>query len=301
MQFTGSTATGRAIAVRAAQRLIPCSLELGGKDAMIVLNDADVDRAVGGALWGGFFNSGQTCTAVERVYVEDGIYDEFVSKLTGRASTLRHGPDTVAGTSEVGAMANQKQVAIVQAQVDEAVERRATLATGGSAGGRLGSWFEPTVLLDVDQSMQIMHAETFGPTLPVMRVRDADEAITLANDSEYGLSATIWTKNRRRGEQLARRIEAGAVNVNDVFSNVISPGVPMAGWGNSGVGARYGGAQGLLRFCRPQAITAPRLTTAVDELLWYPYSLKKSQLAARIVRFAVGRGRRRFIHLSEDR
>ena len=301
VQFTGSTATGRAIAVRAAQRLIPCSLELGGKDAMIVLNDANLDRAVGGALWGGFFNSGQVCTSVERVYVEDGIYDEFVSKLTERAGKLRQGPDTVAGTSEVGAMANEAQVRIVASHVDDAVAHGATVATGGSAGARAGSWFEPTVLLDVDQSMRIMREETFGPTLPVMRVRDADEAISLANDSAYGLSATIWTKSRRGGERLARRVAAGAVNVNDVFSNVISPTVPMAGWGNSGVGARFGGAQGLLRFCRPQAITAPRLTTPADELLWYPYSPKKGQLAARIVRFAVGRGKRRFIHRSEGR
>jgi acyl-CoA reductase-like NAD-dependent aldehyde dehydrogenase len=294
VQFTGSTATGRAIAVRAAERLIPCSLELGGKDAMIVLADADVDRAVGGALWGGFFNSGQVCTSVERVYVEDGVYDEFVSKLVDRAGKLRHGPDGVAGESEVGAMATDAQVGIVASHVDDAVAHGARVATGGSAGKRAGLWFEPTVLLDVDQSMRIMQEETFGPTLPVMRVRDADEAIAQANDSAYGLSATIWTKSRRRGQYLARLVEAGAVNVNDVFANVISPTVPMAGWGNSGVGARFGGAQGLLRFCRTQAITAPRITTPADELLWYPYSLKKSALAARVVRFAVGRGKRRF-------
>lgn len=296
VQFTGSTATGRVIAVRAAERLIPCSLELGGKDAMIVLADADVDRAVGGALWGGFFNSGQVCTSVERVYVEDGIYDEFVAKLTERAGVLRHGPDTVAGVSEVGAMANDDQVRIVKAQVDDAVEHGAKVVTGGSSGGRAGSWFEPTVLVDVDQSMTIMREETFGPTLPVMRVRDADDAVAKANDSEYGLSATVWTKDRRRGEKLAGRVAAGAVNVNDMFANVISPSVPMAGWGSSGVGARFGGAQGLLRFCRTQAITAPRFATPADELLWYPYSLKKSQLAARVVRFAVGRGRRRLIN-----
>jgi acyl-CoA reductase-like NAD-dependent aldehyde dehydrogenase len=296
VQFTGSTATGRAIAVRAAERLVPCSLELGGKDAMIVLADADVDRAVGGALWGGFFNSGQVCTSVERVYVEDGVYDEFVAKLTERAGALRHGPDTVAGDSEVGAMATDGQVRIVQAHVDDAVEHGARVVTGGSSGLRTGAWFEPTVLLDVDHSMKIMREETFGPTLPIMRVRDADDAVTKANESDYGLSATIWTKDRRRGERLARRVRAGAVNVNDVFANVINPSVPMAGWGDSGLGARYGGAQGLLRFCRTQAITAPRLSTPADELLWYPYSPAKSRLAARVVRLAVARGRRRLVN-----
>lgn len=293
VQFTGSTATGRTIATRAADRLIPCSLELGGKDAMIVLDDADVNRAVEGALWGGFFNSGQVCTSVERVYVQEGVYDDFVSRLAGRAKQIRQGADGVAGDSEVGAMVNDAQTAIVQSHVDDAVARGARVLVGGSTAGGKGSWFEPTVLVDVDHSMQIMREETFGPTLPVMKVRDADDAIAKANDSDYGLSASIWTRTRRRGEQLARRVEAGAVNVNDMFTNVISPTVPMSGWRSSGVGARFGGAQGLLRFCRAQAITASRLPTPADGLLWYPYSLEKSRVAARVVRMAVGRGRRR--------
>ncbi len=295
VQFTGSTATGRKIAERAGQRLIPCSLELGGKDAMIVLDDADVDRAVNGALWGGFFNSGQVCTSVERVYVQDGVYDTFVSKLTDKARALRQGIDGVAGDNEVGAMANDTQVGIVASHVDDAVDRGAKALTGGAAGARGGSWYAPTVLVDVDHGMRIMREETFGPTLPVMKVRDADEAVRLANDSPYGLSATVWTRNRRRGSQLARRIEAGAVNVNDMFTNVISPQVPMSGWHDSGVGARFGGAHGLLRFCRTQAITVSRVAPK-DELLWYPYSPAKSRRAAAVVRFAVGRGRRRLTY-----
>ena len=299
VQFTGSTRTGRAIAVRAAERLIPCSLELGGKDPMIVLDDADLEHAVGGALWGGLFGSGQTCTAVERIYVQDGIYDRFVARLVERAAGLRHGTDAVAGGSEVGAMASDAQVAIVSSHVEDAVARGARVLTGGRPGlagadaPSSGSWFPPTVLVDVDHSMLVMREETFGPTLPVMRVADEDEAVALANDSSYGLSASVFTGDRRRGERIARRLEVGAVNINDVFTNVISPPVPMSGWRSSGLGARFGGAQGLLRYCRTQAVTASRVATPADELLWYPYRPGKSRLAARVVRLAVGRGRRR--------
>ncbi len=301
VQFTGSTATGRAIGMRAAERLIPCSLELGGKDPMIVLEDADVPRAVAGALWGGIFNAGQVCTSVERVYVHADIYQPFVTELAARAGKLRQGPDTVAGTMEVGAMSDPRQVAIVRDHVGDAVARGARVLTGAGTADRAGSWIAPTVLVDVDHSMRIMQEETFGPTLPVMRVRDEDEAVALANDSAYGLSATVWTRDRRRGERVARRLEVGAVNVNDVFTNVISPPLPMGGWRDSGLGARYGGAQGLLRFCRAQGVTSPRLATRADQLLWYPYSPGKSRLAAAFVRFAVGRGRRRLARPEANR
>jgi len=296
VQFTGSTATGREIAKRAAERLIPCSLELGGKDPMIVLEDADVSRAVAGALWGGLFNAGQVCTSVERVYVHSDVYEPFVTELAARAGKLRQGADTVAGTMEVGAMSDPRQVGIVRDHVDDAVARGARLLTVADATSnqRAGSWVAPTVLVDVDHSMRIMREETFGPTLPIMRVRDEDEAVALANDSAFGLSATVWTRDHQRGERVARRLEVGAVNVNDVFSNVISPAIPMGGWRDSGMGARFGGAQGLLRFCRAQGVTSPRLATRADQLLWYPYSPRKSRLAAAVVRFAVGRGRRRF-------
>ncbi len=295
VQFTGSTATGRVIAEQAAKRLIPCSLELGGKDPMIVLEDADVPRAAAGALWGGVFNAGQVCTSVERVYVHTDVYEPFVTELVGRAGRLRQGADAVAGTMEVGAMSDPRQVGVVRDHVDDALARGARLLTAPDAAleQRAGSWVAPAVLVDVDHSMRIMREETFGPTLPVMRVRDEDEAVALANDSAFGLSATVWTRDRRRGERVARRLEVGAVNVNDVFTNVISPTVPMGGWGDSGLGARFGGAQGLLRFCRAQSVTAPRLATRADQLLWYPYSPRRSRVAGAIVRFAVARGRRR--------
>jgi acyl-CoA reductase-like NAD-dependent aldehyde dehydrogenase len=295
VQFTGSTDTGRAIAKRAAERLIPCSLELGGKDPMIVLEDADVTRAAAGALWGGMFNAGQVCTSVERVYVHTDVYEQFVAELGSRVGKLRQGMDSIAGTMEVGAMADPRQVTLVHDHVQDALARGAHLLNPADTPGvpRTGSWLAPTVLVDVDHSMQIMREETFGPTLPVMRVRDENEAVELANDSTYGLSATVWTRDHRRGERVARRLEVGAVNINDVFSNVISPAIPMGGWRDSGLGARYGGAQGLLRFCRAQGITSSRVTTPADQLLWYPYSPGKSRIAGAVVRFAVGRGRRR--------
>ncbi|MGE0219063.1 aldehyde dehydrogenase family protein [Mycolicibacterium sp.] len=293
VQFTGSAATGRRIGQRAGARLIPCSLELGGKDAMIVLDDADLDRAVGGALWGGFFNTGQGCASVERVYVQDGIYDRFVTAVVERTEQLRQGSDSVAGDREVGAMITRAQVEIVDAHIQDAVDKGARILTGGTSTPTSGNWSPPTVLVDVDHSMACMRDETFGPTLPIMRVRDADEAIELANDSPYGLSASIWTKRRGYGERLARRLEVGAVNVNDVGANILNPAIPMAGWRQSGLGYRFGGAGGLLRFCRVQSISAARLTPAT-EIYWYPYSLARSQTAAKVLRFIVGRGRRRF-------
>src|SRR6201993_3893952 len=189
VMFTGSVNTGRRIAVAAAQRLIPCSLELGGKDAMIVCADADIDRAVDGALWGGYFNSGQICVSVERVYVEAPVYEEFVQKLVAGTKQLRQGFDAQHNYSvDVGAMANEQQLKIVARHVDDAVSKGAKVLVGGEADATRGYFYRPTVLVDVDHGMDCMREETFGPTLPVMKVRDVDEAIQLANDSRFGLS-----------------------------------------------------------------------------------------------------------------
>ena len=191
VQFTGSTATGRAVALRAAERLIPVSLELGGKDPMIVLADADLGRAANAAVYYAMQNAGQTCISVERVYVEDAVHDEFVRLLAERVASLRQGdPRGGPGTVDVGAMTTPAQVDVVAEHVRDAVTRGATVVAGGE---RDGAFFPPTVLTDVDHSMLAMREETFGPTLPVMRVRDAEEAIRLANDSDYGLAASVFT------------------------------------------------------------------------------------------------------------
>jgi len=293
VHFTGSTATGRKVAVACAERLIPYSLELGGKDPAVVLADADLERAANGIVWGGMFNSGQACISVERVYVEAPVYDEFVAKLTDKVSRLRQGHDDDRYQFDVGAMATAAQRDIVRRHVDEAVAAGARVTTGGQPTG-VGTFFQPTVLADVDQSMSCMTEETFGPTLPVVNVADENEAIRLANQSTYGLSATVWTRDNARGERVARQLEAGAVNINDAMANGFSFALPMPGWKHSGVGSRNGGADGMLKYCRPQAITAPRVPTQSREMLWYPYSRRKFRVALSIVRAAASHGLRRF-------
>ena len=298
IQFTGSTRTGRTIAQRAAERLIPYSLELGGKDAMIVLADADLERAANAAVWGGMFNSGQTCTSVERVYVEEPVYDEFVELVVERVRRLRQRAPGQGYDTDIGALSSEAQLGIVERQVSEALANGARALVGGKRADVPGAFFEPTVLVDVDQSMLCMREETFGPTLPVMKVHDVDEAIRLANDSSYGLSASVWTRDRARGEHTARRLEAGAVNVNDMFANIFAIPLPQGGWKQSGVGARLGGAHGIRKYCRPQAVTATRLTPK-SELFWYPYTARRGKLGQRLLRLLLARdwnrrlGRRR--------
>ncbi|WP_040833005.1 aldehyde dehydrogenase family protein [Nocardia brevicatena] len=292
IQFTGSTETGRKIATACAERLVPYSMELGGKDPAIVLADADLDRAAHGITFGGMFNSGQVCISVERVYVEAPVYDEFVRKLTADVAALRQGRDGRTPTHDIGAMANESQVNIVQRHIDEAVAAGASVLVGGKRAG-VGTFFEPTVLVDVDHSMACMREETFGPTLPVMKVADEAEAIRLANDSPYGLSATVWTGDKARGERIARQLNAGAVNINDVFANLFNFALPMGGWGTSGVGARWGGAGGVRKYCRAKAITVPILPTQEKELTWFPYRLPKLLVALGAMRAASARGLRR--------
>jgi len=283
IQFTGSTATGRKIAARAGERLIPHSVELGGKDAMIVLDDADIDRAVGGAVWGGLWNSGQICVSVERIYVQEKVYDEFVAKLTNKVNGLRQGMDADGSfATEIGAMATENQVGIVEGHVNDAVRRGARTLTGGNRKPD-GLFFEPTVLTDVDHSMVCMREETFGPTLPVMKVKDDEEAIRLANDSPYGLSSSVFSTNRQRADRVARRLEAGAVNINSVLTATMLLVVPMGGWKSSGVGGRNGGAAGILKFCRRQAIISERFNLK-SEPHWYPYNPRMNRLQAGLVR-----------------
>jgi acyl-CoA reductase-like NAD-dependent aldehyde dehydrogenase len=294
VQFTGSTRTGRAIAARAGERLIPCGVELGGKDPAIVLADADLSRAANGIAWGALLNSGQACISVERVYVEAPVYDRFVALLTERVRSIRQGTDDGSYSADVGTLATEQQVEIVRNHVDDAVTNGATIATGGKATGS-GGFFEPTILLDVDHSMACMREETFGPTIPVMKVADQEEAIRLANDSQYGLSATVWTKDIGRGKDIARRLEVGGVNINDAYSNLFCFPLPHGGWKGSGLGSRLGGPQGIRKYCRQQAITTPRVPTMKNEVLWYPYTRRRGRTVAALLRLLVARDvRRRF-------
>ena len=197
IQFTGSDRTGRKVMARAAETLTPVSLELGGKDPMIVLSDADLDRAANAAAWGGMFNSGQVCISVERIYVEEPAYDEFVAKLTKEVGGLRQGADGRRPDKDVGAMTSPNQTAIVEDHVDDALANGARALTGGKRVEGPGDYFEPTVLVDVDHSMKVMRDETFGPVVGVMKVRDSEEALRLANDTRYGLSGSVFGEKER--------------------------------------------------------------------------------------------------------
>src|SRR4051812_33716244 len=210
IMFTGSTATGKKVMKTAADTLTPVSLELGGKDPLIVLADADVDRAANTALYYGMFNGGQTCISIERVYVEEPVYDEFVAKVTEKAKALRQGSGP-SGSIDVGSMTFPPQVDIVEKHVEDAKAKGARVLVGGERGTHDGGyWYEPTILVDVDHTMLAMTEETFGPTLPIMKVRDEEEAIRMANDSPYGLGASVFGKDTKHAEAVARRAEAGA-------------------------------------------------------------------------------------------
>ncbi|MSX01821.1 MAG: aldehyde dehydrogenase family protein [Actinobacteria bacterium] len=290
IMFTGSTATGRKVAVTAAERLIPCSLELGGKDPMIVLRDADIERAANSAVFFSMQNSGQTCISTERVYVEAPVYDEFVAKVTEKVNALRQGVGSGPGSVEVGAMTFPPQVDIVEGHVNGAVAQGARVLTGGKRGSGPGDFFEPTVLVDVDHSMAAMNEETFGPTLPIMKVEDAEEAIRLANDSEFGLAASVFTKDVERGEQIAKRVQAGAVCVNDAMINYVALELPMGGAKTSGIGSRHG-AGGIRKFCQQQSILISRFNPKRD-IHMFPYTETTTNRLGKLFGFLYGRGSR---------
>jgi acyl-CoA reductase-like NAD-dependent aldehyde dehydrogenase len=281
IQFTGSDRTGRKVMARAAETLTPVSLELGGKDPMIVLADADLERAANAAAWGGMFNSGQVCLSVERIYVEEPVYDEFVAKLTAAVGKLRQGADGKTPEKDVGAMTSPNQIGVVEDQVGDALANGARALIGGKRVAGLGDYFEPTVLVDVDHSMKVMREETFGPVVGVMKVRDSEEALRLANDTRYGLAASVFGE-KGRAERLARRVECGAVNVNDVISNYVAVDVPMGGWKESGIGFRHG-EHGIKKYCRPESIVATRFG-GKREPTWYPYTKSRRGLVNRIAR-----------------
>ena len=290
IMFTGSTEVGRKVMERAAKTLTPVGLELGGKDPMVVLADADLERAANAAVHYSMQNGGQTCISVERVYVEEPVYDEFVSKVERKVRGLRQGAPGGAGSIDVGAVTSPPQVDLIDEHVKDAVGKGARAPVGGRRGAGPGHFYEPTLLVDVDHSMDCMRQETFGPTLPVMKVHDADEAVRLANDSPYGLQASVWTKDVAKGERLARMIEAGVVSVNDHQLNYIALELPMGGWKESGLGSRHG-ADGIRKYTKKQALLITRLAPKRD-LHMLPYRQRTTKMVGRLLRVLYGRGKR---------
>jgi acyl-CoA reductase-like NAD-dependent aldehyde dehydrogenase len=291
IMFTGSTKTGRKVAEAAARRLIPASLELGGKDPMIVLSDADVERAANFATYYSMQNAGQTCISIERVYVEEPVYDEFVAKVSEKVRELRVGKPEGPGSVEVGAITFPPQMDTIKDHVADAIQKGARVLAGGNQTPGAGRFFEPTVLVDVDHTMKCMTEETFGPTLPIMKVRDADEAVRLANDSIYGLGASVFSKDTERGEAIARRLQAGAANVNDAMINYTVLELPMGGAKSSGLGSRHG-AGGIRKYCSMQAIVVTPKLAMKKELFMYPYKSRTSKMQAGLFKLMYGRGKR---------
>jgi acyl-CoA reductase-like NAD-dependent aldehyde dehydrogenase len=289
VHFTGSSATGRKVMERAARRLTPVSLELGGKDPMIVLDDADVDLAAHAAVWGGLFNAGQMCVSVERVYVLDSVYDRFVDAVVRDVKALQVG----AGDGpHFGSMIDDQQLAVVEKHVADARAKGARVLTGGERIGGEGSFYQPTVLVDVDHSMECMTAETFGPTLPIMKVGSAAEAVKLANDSPYGLSASVFSGDVERAKDIALQLDCGAVNVNDVVANLMCTTAPMGGWKESGIGARFGGADTLRKYCRVETVVEPRVKFGAGANYYSSSPKAAARMAKQMMWMALRRPRR---------
>ena len=265
--FTGSVATGKKVMAAAAKNLTPVVLELGGKDAAVVCRDADLDLAAQGIVWGAFLNAGQTCASVERVYVEAAVADAFIRKVVERTRALRTG-DPSRPETDMGPLTLERQRRIVEDHVADAVARGAKVETGGQSPAGPGFFYPPTVLTGVTHDMRVMREETFGPVLPIMAVPDLDEAIRLANQSEYGLTASGWTRDEDTARRLQRELQAGAVSINDCISTFGEPAAPWGGVKQSGIGRTHGLA-GLREMVQWKYVT--RDSARAPKLWWYPY------------------------------
>jgi len=245
---TGSTPTGKKVLQAASEHLIPVALELGGKDAMLVLEDADLEAAARWGVWGAFFNTGQTCMAIERVYVVESKYDEFVRRVIDHTNKFETGYTPEAdGPYCMGPVTDPRQVQVIESHLEEALAKGARVLTGGK---EQGMFYNPMVMVDVDHSMRIMQEETFGPVMPIMKVKDEAEAIRLANDNRFGLGASVWGQNIAHAKQVADQIQASSVIINDSIAQFGIPMLPFGGVKDSGFGRTHG-QEGLMQFTRP--------------------------------------------------
>lgn len=288
--FTGSVGAGKKVMAQAAEHLIPVELELGGKDPMIVFDDVNIERTVNGALWGGFVNSGQTCTSVERLYVQEGIYTQFVAvmkeKLAKISTPATFGqPDK--GDLDMGCMTAEFQVKTVEDQIAEARMRGANIIAGGARKENT-HMFAPTLIENVDASMKVQHDETFGPVITITKFKTEQDAIRLGNDSPYGLSASVWSADLDRADRVARALETGNVSINNVLATQGNSGLPFGGVKNSGFG-RYKGPFGLHSFCNIKSILIDKQSNKI-ELNWYPYSKEKYRLFSQLLDAMFGGG-----------
>ena len=273
--FTGSTRAGRAVARAAAERLIPCVLELGGKHAMVVFKDAPLARAASAAVWGRFANCGQTCVGVERVYVEQEVYEPFAEEVARQMAALRQGERGGYGV-DVGRLITARQLDVVSAHLADAKERGGRVL-GGELVDRSRLLIAPALVLDAKQEMRVMREETFGPVLPIMAVRDGEEGVRLANDSPLGLAASIWSRDLPRAEALSAHLEAGLIGINDVMGHYAVCSLPFGGFKDSGLGRRHSD-EGLRMFCQPQSVLVHEWPANAPEPWWFPYSELKAKL-----------------------
>jgi acyl-CoA reductase-like NAD-dependent aldehyde dehydrogenase len=283
VMFTGSVATGKRVAEACAKNLIPSVLELGGKDAMIVLADANLDVASSAAVWGSYTNCGQVCLSVERLFVEESVAEKFTALCVEKTKKLRLGPGSNPST-DVGPLIRPQHVERMRDLVDDAVSRGAKVKCGGHARPDLGpNFFEPTVITDVDSSMKLFQEETFGPILAIQTIRDAEEAVARANDSPFALAASVWTSKKKLGEAIARRLRAGAVMVNDAISYFGIAEAPHGGCGASGWGRTHGKA-GLLEMVQTKYIDVDRLPRR-EKPWWYRYGPDLERAADAFLQF----------------
>lgn len=266
VSFTGSTSTGREVARGAADRLVGVSLELGGKNAMLVLHDADVEKAAAGAVRACFSSAGQLCISIERLYVHASIADTFVQRFAARTKAMRLGSSLAYG-ADMGSLVGTRQLETVQRHVDEAVAKGAVLVAGGTARPDIGPLFyEPTILDGVESPMAVCGEETFGPVVSVYRFTDEDEVIAQANATAYGLNSSVWTKDARRGHAVAARLRTGTVNINEGYAPAYgSAQAPMGGMKDSGLGRRHG-SEGILKYTEAQTVAHQRLLPMAPSL-----------------------------------
>jgi acyl-CoA reductase-like NAD-dependent aldehyde dehydrogenase len=269
IMFTGSTSTGKRIMALASQNLTNLVLELGGKDPMIVLDDADVERSARGAVWGAFSNCGQACSAIERVYVDRKVAREFTDRVVALANGLRVG-NPMDKEIDIGPLTIHSQIGIVEDHIRDAKEKGAAVLAGGErVAGEKGYFFQPTILTNVNHTMKVMTEETFGPILPIMTFSDSEEAVRLANDSDYGLTASVWTRNKNKASQIAGKLHVGTVTVNDHMFSFVEPGALWGGVKQTGIGRSHG-PFGLLELVNIKYISED-YSRRKTQLWWYPY------------------------------